>query len=68
MAEKQHTRVSESPLADLSEGRHPSDSEKKWAEKTLLPTLEKAPEKPIGAATGVNLDEQGRAQFTTISG
>ena len=70
MAEKEHTPapVSESPITDLSEGRHPSDSEKKWAEKTLLPTLEKAPEKPIGAATGVNLDEQGRAQFTTISG
>jgi methylmalonyl-CoA mutase, N-terminal domain len=68
MAEKKHTPVSESPIADLSKGRHPSDSEKKWAEKTLLPTLEKAPEKPIGAPTGVNLDEQGRAQFTTISG
>ena len=26
------------------------------------------PEKPLGAATGVNLDEHGRARFTTISG
>src|ERR1019366_9000630 len=26
------------------------------------------PEKPLGPATGINLDEQGRARFTTISG
>ena len=43
-------------------------SEKKWAEKTLAPTLEKSPERPIGAPTGVNLDEHGHARFTTISG
>ena len=60
--------VAESPVADVFEGRHPSPGEKDWAEKTLAPTLEKAPEKPIGAATGVNLDEQGNARFTTISG
>jgi len=61
--------VAESPIADLFEdGRHPSESEKQWAEKTLAPTLEKAPEKPIGAATGVNLDEDGHARYTTISG
>ncbi len=61
--------LAESPVSDLFEnGRHPSDSEKQWAEKTLAPTLEKAPEKPIGASTGVNLDEQGRARYTTISG
>ena len=47
-------------------GRHPSESEKQWAEKTLAPTLEKAPEKPIGAATGINLDEHGHARYTTI--
>ena len=41
---------------------------KKWAEKTLAPTLEKSPERPIGAPTGVNLDEHGHARFTTISG
>ena len=68
MVEKKATPVSENPIADLSEGRQPSDSERKWAEETLLPTLEKAPEKPIGAPTGVNLDEHGRARFTTISG
>src|SRR6202012_2865167 len=39
-----------------------------WAEKALLPAIEKSPEKPIGAPTGTNLDESGRARFTTISG
>jgi len=67
MAEKKPT-VADSPIADLSENRRPSEHERRWAEKTLLPTLEKASEKPIGARTGVNVDEQGRARFTTISG
>jgi len=60
--------TAESPVADVFDGRHPSDSEKQWAEKTLAPTLEKAPERPIGAPTGVNRDEAGNARFTTISG
>ncbi len=61
--------VSESPVTDVfASGRHPSESEKQWAEKTLAPTLEKNPEKPIGAPTGVNVDDQGHARFTTISG
>jgi methylmalonyl-CoA mutase N-terminal domain/subunit len=60
--------VAESPIADVFEGRHPSESEKQWADKTLAPTLEKAPEKPIGAPSGVNLNEQGYARYTTISG
>ncbi len=61
--------VAESPVSDLFEnGRHPSGSEKQWAEKTLAPTLEKAPEKPIGAPTGINLDQHGHARYTTISG
>ncbi len=61
--------LAESPVTDLFEdGRHPSESEKQWAEKTLAPTLEKAPEKPIGAPTGVNVDEHGHARYTTISG
>ena len=61
--------LAESPVTDLFEnGRHPSESEKQWAEKTLAPTLEKGPEKPIGAPTGVNLDEHGHARYTTISG
>jgi len=61
--------VSESPATDVFEsGRHPSESEQQWAEKTLAPTLEKNPEKAIGAPTGVNVDDQGQARFTTISG
>src|ERR1700742_3686193 len=65
---KDQSGIAESPIAEIFEGRHPADSEKHWAETTLAKTLEKAPEKPIGAATGVNLDESGHAQFTTISG
>ena len=70
MPEKKPSKpqVAENPIADVFEGRHPSQAEKDWAEKTLLPTLEKAPEKPIGAATGTNLDQHGHARFTTISG
>jgi len=60
--------VAEGPIADVFENRHPSTAEKDWAEKTLAPTIEKAPERPIGAPTGVNIDEQDRARFTTISG
>jgi methylmalonyl-CoA mutase N-terminal domain/subunit len=57
------------PLAaELAEGRTPSPAELEWAERTLAPMLEKAPEKPIGAATGSNLDQQGKTRFTTISG
>ncbi len=61
-------RVAENPMTELVENRHPSAGEKNWAEKTLAPTLEKAPERAIGAATGVNLDNNGNARFTTISG
>jgi methylmalonyl-CoA mutase, N-terminal domain len=61
-------QLAESPVADVFEGRHPSAAEKQWVEKTLTPTLEKNPEQPIGAPTGVNLDEHGHARFTTISG
>jgi methylmalonyl-CoA mutase, N-terminal domain len=60
--------IAESPVQDVFEGRHPSSSEKDWAEKTLAPALEKSPERPIGAASGVNLDENGNARLTTISG
>jgi methylmalonyl-CoA mutase N-terminal domain/subunit len=68
MPDKRPIPVSENPISEITENRRPSDSEKKWAEKTLLPSLEKAAEKPIGAPSGVNLDANGRAQFTTISG
>ena len=62
-----HKIVAESPISDVFEGRHPAPSEKDWAEKTLARTLAKAPEKPIGAPTGTNLDENGNARFSTIS-
>ena len=68
MADKKHSSVSETPISDVTEDRHPSESEKQWAEKTLLPALEKSQEKPIGAPSGVNVDEHGRARFTTVSG
>src|SRR2546425_2696267 len=58
-------QIAESPIADVFEGRHPSDSEKAWAEKILAPTLEKSPEKPIGAPSGEHLDEHGHASVTT---
>jgi len=61
-------QIAESPIADVFEGRHPAAGEKTWAEKTLAPALEKGPERPIGTASGVNLDDAGHARFTTISG
>jgi methylmalonyl-CoA mutase, N-terminal domain len=68
MADKKKSQTTaESPIKDVFDGRHPSASEKQWAEKTLAPTLEKNPEKPIGAATGTNIDEDGNARFSTIS-
>ena len=60
--------VVENPLAEVFEGRHPSEAEKQWVEKTLAPTLEKAPERPVGLPTGTNVDENGKARYTTISG
>src|SRR5260370_21274922 len=65
---KDQSNIAESPVSEVFEGRNPSAPEQRWAETTLAQTLEKAPEKPIGAATGVNLDETGQARFTTISG
>src|SRR5438270_1041893 len=61
-------QITEGPIQDVFENRHPSAAEKDWAEKTLTPALEKGPERPIGAASGINLDEYGNARFTTISG
>ena len=40
----------------------------RWKENTLAPALEKNPEKPIGAVSGINLDKSGQPRFTTISG
>src|SRR3982751_4727939 len=67
MADTKNPLTTESPVQDVFENRHPSASEKQWAEKTLAPALEKQPEKPIGAPTGVNFDEPGQARFSTIS-
>ncbi len=55
-------------LDEISLGRNPSPEELKWAEKTLQPSLDKSPEQPFGKPTGINLDEQGHARFTTVSG
>lgn len=66
--DKPKPQVAESSIADVFENRSPSEGEKGWAGKTLAPTLEKSPEKPIGVPTGVNVDEHGNARFTTISG
>jgi methylmalonyl-CoA mutase N-terminal domain/subunit len=60
--------VAETRVADVFQDRHPSSAEKDWAEKTLAPAIARSPERPIGAATGINLDEHGHARFTTISG
>ena len=64
---KDQSGLAENPVSEVFEGRHPSASEKQWAETTLAKTLEKAPEKPIGESSGVNLDEQRNARFATIS-
>jgi methylmalonyl-CoA mutase, N-terminal domain len=64
---KPQSTVENSALADLNEGRHPSESERQWAERTLAPALDKGPEKPIGAPTGTNVDKEGNARFSTIS-
>ncbi len=70
MADTKRTekQVADSPISDVFENRHPSESEKHWAETNLARTLENNPEKPIGAPTGTNLDEHGQARYTTISG
>src|SRR5262244_1084746 len=65
--EKDQGTLADSPVSAVFVGRHPSESEKRWAETTLAQTLEKAPEKPIGKPSGVNIDEQGHARFSTIS-
>src|SRR5947209_18461257 len=59
--------IGERPAADVFEGRTPAASEQRWAEETLEPALEKAPERAIGAPTGTNRDEHGNARFSTIS-
>jgi methylmalonyl-CoA mutase, N-terminal domain len=48
--------------------REPSAAERDWEQKVLEPALAKSPERPIGARSGINLDAEGNARFTTISG
>ena len=45
-----------------------SVEKQRWEEQALDPALKKAPERPIGKASGINLGESGHARFTTISG
>jgi methylmalonyl-CoA mutase N-terminal domain/subunit len=48
--------------------REPSAAERAWTQDVLEPALAKVPERPIGAHSGVNIDADGNARFTTISG
>jgi methylmalonyl-CoA mutase N-terminal domain/subunit len=62
------SQAGDSVLKELTANRHPSPEELRWATETLQPAIDKAPEQPIGAHTGVNRDDSGHARFTTISG
>jgi methylmalonyl-CoA mutase N-terminal domain/subunit len=64
----QSTDAYDAVHSDLTTGRHPSEAEHQWAEKTLAPALAKNPEHPIGEPTGINRDESGNVRFTTVSG
>jgi len=65
MAEK---KAGVSPAEEVLRGRRPGENERRWAATTLTRALAQQPERPIGAARGTNLDEDGGARFTTISG
>lgn len=60
--------MSDQTTAATSKERPLSAVERTWTESVLEPALAKAPERPIGARSGVNVDEDGNARFTTISG
>ncbi len=60
--------TAEKLMREARQGRHPSEAEERWVKETLAPALERAPERPIGTASGVNVDEDGQARFTTVSG
>ena len=68
MAKTPHRPEEPRAVDDLTLGRNPSAEELAWAERTLQPSLEKSGEHPLGKPTGSNLDEDGNARFTTISG
>jgi methylmalonyl-CoA mutase N-terminal domain/subunit len=65
---KNADKIAEALAADVFTGRSPAPSEREWVENTLSPALVRAPEKPLGAPTGTNLDEHGSARFSTVSG
>lgn len=67
MAKTTAPEIAPEPQA-ASEPRHVSAGEQQWSDTTLLPTLKKAPERPIGADSGTNRNPDGSARFTTISG
>jgi methylmalonyl-CoA mutase, N-terminal domain len=48
--------------------REPSATERDWTQNVLEPALAKSPERSIGARSGINVDPEGNARFTTISG
>jgi methylmalonyl-CoA mutase, N-terminal domain len=48
--------------------REPSAAERDWTQSVLEPALARSPERPIGARSGINVDPEGNARFTTISG
>jgi len=69
MRDRPYKALSEPPEAQApAHGRHPSNQELRWETETLQPALQKSPERPIGAVSGTNLDSNGKARFTTISG
>ena len=59
---------SEPKKSEANDERRPSSAEKAWIADTLNPALERAAERPIGTAGGTNLDANGHARFTSISG
>jgi methylmalonyl-CoA mutase N-terminal domain/subunit len=66
MSDKKIDEV-DSLRTELMDGRHPSDAEVRWADKTLRPALDKSPEHGIGPVGGEHRNGDG-ARFTTISG
>ncbi len=59
--------MADAPLTNSISSDAPAEKER-WKAQTLDPALKKTPERPIGTATGINIDKEGRARFTTISG
>lgn len=56
------------PAASSPAENGAADALEQWRRSTLEPALGKASERPIGAATGINVDARNRARFTTVSG